>query len=495
MSAEAPLTYDDIRALSKELGRPAHTLIALAPDNDPFYLQPSRRAQAMWFADLWKRLGASAGMHLRRFHYQVISQARPVLKLDGTTYENTMNCWIGLGQASRDARFMGLVPAEHFVDRRNNEPILYLDGADDTDACLTTEFTEPDIADKALPSVSFEEPDMPERPCLYLTRPTIGQRFHVELWCEKTTVNTVLEPLAQQYGCNLITGAGEQSLTACVDLIERVRASGKPTRILYISDFDPAGMGMPVAVARKVEFEIRKAEIGLDIQVRPIVLTHDQCERYRLPRTPMKETEKRMAHFEGRFGEGATELDALEALHPRQLRKIVKREIERYHDANLADRVRATVADVNAEIADIEERIEDEHREDIEALDSAWAKIVKQCLALQTQMEARLAQIQAKIDAWHERARPTWQAMSESLREQAPDLDAFDWPEPAEGEEDDDPLFDSTRDYLDQIDRYKLHLGKPTERRTYGSRPERLREKARLYKARARRRVNRKGTR
>jgi hypothetical protein len=368
----------------------------------------AERAQARWFADLWKRLGAGAGMHLRRLHYQIISQAKPVMRVDGTPYENTTNCWINLGQASRDARFMGLIPAEHFVDRRNNEPIIYLDATSDTEPALTTNFTQPYIPDDAVPSVSFEETDMPYMPSLQLHPPAIGQRFHVELWCEKTTANNVLEPLARTCRCNLITGAGEQSLTACLDVIGRVKESGKPTRILYISDFDPAGMSMPVAVARKLEFEIRTTGADLDIQVRPIVLTHKQCERYRLPRTPMKETEKRMAHFEGRFGEGATELDALEALLPGQLRKIVKREIERYHDADLADRIRETVDEVNAEIADIEAQIEDEHRDEIEALKSDWAEIVEAGLALQEQMEARAAQIQAKIDAWEERAKPTW---------------------------------------------------------------------------------------
>ena len=42
-------------------------------------------------------------------------------------------------------------------------------------------------------------------------------------------------------------------------------------------------------------------------------------------------------------------------------------------------------------------------------------------------------------------------------------LDEYDWPTPANGNEDADPLFDSTRDYLEQIDRYKEHQGKPTE--------------------------------
>jgi hypothetical protein len=40
------------------------------------------------------------------------------------------------------------------------------------------------------------------------------------------------------------------------------------------------------------------------------------------------------------------------------------------------------------------------------------------------------------------------------------------WPEPNEGDEDDDPLYDSTRDYEEQIDRFKLYQGKPTERKS-----------------------------
>jgi hypothetical protein len=47
----------------------------------------------------------------------------------------------------------------------------------------------------------------------------------------------------------------------------------------------------------------------------------------------------------------------------------------------------------------------------------------------------------------------------------APNPDGHDWPEAREANEDDDPLFDSTRDYIEQMDRYKEFQGKPTERR------------------------------
>jgi hypothetical protein len=408
MPDRSNIDYDGINALAAKLDRPPRSLIALAPDNDPFFIRPGRRAAAEWFADLWAQLGAGAGMHVRRFHYLLISQETVVEMIDGRRYENTQNCWSHLVQASRDARFLKLVPAEHFVDRRNDDPIIHVEDVADSDAQIGVEFDEPWVGEDAVPSVQFEATDMPSAPFLHLEPPTLSQPYHIEIWCEKTAVNSVLEPLAQSYRCNLITGSGELSATACVNVVERAQAGGRPVRILYISDFDPAGRSMPVAVARKIEFELRSRKLDLDLQVRPIALTHEQCTRYRLPRTPIKETERRAAGFESRFGEGATELDALEALRPGQLRRIVKREIERYHDAGLNERIRATAAEVQDEIADIEAEIEAEHRDELDALESAWAEITAEGEALAAEMEEQRERLQAKIDAWKERANPTW---------------------------------------------------------------------------------------
>jgi gas vesicle protein len=186
-----------------------------------------------------------------------------------------------------------------------------------------------------------------------------------------------------------------------------------------------------------------------------------------------------MSAFEGRFGEGATELDALEALHPGELRKIVEREIERYHDADLDDRIEQTVAEVRGEIRELQANIEDEHRDEIEELEADWEEISDEAEALRAEIEEKQEKLQAKIEAWEERAEPTWQAIAESLNEQAPDVDSFEWPEPDEGDEDEDPLYDSRRGYVEQIDRYKEFQGKPTEQRAYASRPERLKKNRR----------------
>jgi hypothetical protein len=69
------------------------------------------------------------------------------------------------------------------------------------------------------------------------------------------------------------------------------------------------------------------------------------------------------------------------------------------------------------------------------------------------------------IEAFQARAFLILDAVDEDLRASSPDINDFDfdWPEPAEGDEDDDPLFDSTRDYFEQNDRYRVHQGTPED--------------------------------
>ena len=64
------------------------------------------------------------------------------------------------------------------------------------------------------------------------------------------------------------------------------------------------------------------------------MLTKQQCVDYQLPRTPIKESDRRKSGFEERHGEGATELDALEALHPGEMGDILQQAIGPYVDVD-----------------------------------------------------------------------------------------------------------------------------------------------------------------
>jgi hypothetical protein len=297
-----------------------------------------------------------------------------------------------------------------------------------------------------------ESREMPTPPEAWLTADSYGrgrrQPYRVELWCEKSTMNGILEPIARRYGMTFVPGTGETSATRCLQVIERVETDPgcRPVRILYISDFDPAGQSMPVTAARKIEF-FAQQESDLDIQLVPIALTHDQCVEFELPRTPLKATEMRKEKFEERFGTGATELDALEALHPGVLARIVQQEVLRFHDDTLNERTRDAARPIANRLAEVTDAAQNRHREDIDRLRAKFEKIAEDYAEACAQWEAE--------------AEPVWQMIADEIDGEIDGImDGVEWPEPREADEYDDPLYDSMRDYEDQIDSYKMFQGK-----------------------------------
>ena len=266
----------------------------------------------------------------------MVSLPERPLKRSGSRYENTERDWNTLNDASVDARALALVDGDKFTDRRAGEPVFVAEDKDDKPdrgamiggygAWLDDPPKEAAFFVQYFPK-RFELPELPDA---YVAVPEFGEPYALEVWCEKSTVNDILEPQAQRLNFTLITGLGELSWTHCLWHVRRVLAHGKKTRILYISDFDPAGNRMPTSVARKIEILLRRDGHDLDIRLDPILLTREQVERYRLPRIPIKSSDAGKKDFEDRFGEGAVELDALEAIHPGELARIVEAEVAFY---------------------------------------------------------------------------------------------------------------------------------------------------------------------
>jgi len=297
-----------------------------------------------------------------------------------------------------------------FVDRRNPEPEQYAHFWGETTPSYSV--TNPFNGDIRLPGFAVRG----------YTDSNL-QPYLLEVWVEKTTMNDVLTPLCRRYGANLITGAGELSITATLDLVRRAEKAGRPCRIFYVSDFDPAGYGMPVSVARKIEFFLSEYDLDLDVRLEPIVLTRDQVRMYRLPRTPIKATEGRKGAFEDIHGEGAVELDAMEALHPGELRRIVEAAFLAYYD----------------------QEIEAEAREQ--------QRLLEEILG-----EARsdaLDDLQTEVQELQEQLRGLFDKMTERLEAIEVDLEEYPVPEPDEAAESDGQLFSSKRGYMEQLSYYE----------------------------------------
>jgi hypothetical protein len=253
-------------------------------------------------------------------------------------------------------------------------------------------------------------------------------------------MNDVLEPLCQSYGMNLQTGLGELSITASLALVHRLQEAGKPARIFYVSEFDPAGQSMPVSVSRKVEYFVRTLGLEVDVRVFPVILTAEQVQYYQLPRTPIKDTERRRGGFEDRYGEGAVELDALEALYPGELQALLRQGIAYYYDTTLEQRTREVQAALERDLALIWQQVTGRFSGDIEALRAVHAE-------LQQEFGTRMA-------GYSEQLQALWQAMRSELDLSIPHLEYYPLPEPAFADEFGDGLYNSARDYLEQIEAY-----------------------------------------
>lgn len=265
--------------------------------------------------------------------------------------------------------------------------------------------------------------------------------------CEKSTMNDILEPIAQEYGATLQIGVGELSITRSLRLAQRIAEKGKPARIFYISDFDPAGKSMPVAVARKLEYFAHDLGLDLDAQLYPLVLTEDQCRDYRLPRTPIKDTEKRGAAFESRFGAGATELDALQALYPGELERIVRGALDDFYDHELARRVRRARNELYEAMEAARQEVLERHVEAIGEVEGAYQTLTEE--------------FRERLAAWDEGRKALWSDIADELADAQPELDSYPVPEPEwSSKYGDDALYNSERDYVTQIGAYKVFQGK-----------------------------------
>jgi len=435
------MDYETIKVLAKQSRQRVTDLIALSPANDPFYSgTPKDRENGEWFAVLWRRFGYISGVHLRRVHYQIVSQNPPVAMPNGLPYENTEKCWAWLGEAAKQARYLGLVDPADFDDRRNPGPVLHLTPKGEPAYIGVISGLDDDDDGSQLP-------DFPDPPDYWIGRYEGQQRYHVEVWCEKSTMNDILIPMCERYGANLQTGLGELSITKILEGVRRFEASGRPGRILYISDFDPAGQTMPFSAARKFEFFVRSlGEASVELRLIHIALSAEQVRAYQLPRVPIKDDEKRKAGFEERFGEGAVELDALEALHPGTLRDLVRSEIGRYYDARLSTRVYLARLALHRDLQARHAAILAEHAEEIAALEAEYEQI--------------RADVEERMASHSERRRDLWQAISAELEAAQPDIADYPIPEAEAGDEHTDALYDSGRDYLEQLAAYKAFQGK-----------------------------------
>jgi len=232
--------------------------------------------------------------------------------------------------------------------------------------------------------------------CLF--NPQLQQAYHVEIWTEKTTINDILEPIGKAYNVNIQSFSGQSTSTKVFELIERISNIDKPVRILYISDYDSYGHNMPVACARKIQWFLDTMDSEQDVKLEKILLTQEQVEEYELPAAPDSRNK--------------VEIDALEVYHPSETERIVRAAVCRYVDLELERQILDRNAAIQRAVYDAFMENEEIIRELIENLDFEEAEHLS----------------------------------NDSL----PSAESID--------ESNEALYDSSRDYLEQVQVFREHL-------------------------------------
>ena len=473
--------------------------LILNPDTDPFNIAAASkryRAWGRWFCDLFHQfygLDLRNPAHLRRIHYRLVSNETPISMVGSVAqdyaisstwivpraskkkqgeqagderpnvYLNTNDCWLRLCKAAKWARQLDMIDSDRIIDNRSPEAIR-----NDWDQHQNASPVQPvwainhhsfDLDEFGLDDIYL--PDEPPQPRLAIEGIRYWeQRYshYIEVWVEKSTMNDILQPICADYGVTFQTGVGEMSITRVREMMKRIVELDRPARIFYLSDFDPGGISMPMSVARKIEYAIRSDNPDLDLQLIPLALGRDQVEQYGLPTIPIKESEMRADKFMKRQEvDGAVELDALEALHPGELARIVTDAIQPFRDADsdLSDDLESLDNRLSRRASAVNDECRKRYGERLDQLENEFQRI---CESVEFGFMDLQDQFQEQITEWIHRAKPVYDEAKDYLDANRPQLDPDDIPTP-DLVRHSDPLMDSEFSYMQQMQRYRRHTG------------------------------------
>jgi hypothetical protein len=315
-------------------------------------IQLAEYRDACWFADVWTK-HCLPGMHLRGIHYRLVSvgtvtmaagvrphegrgrpAADPVLDAICLPYENNAFCWLYLQKAALSARYHRLVDARDFEEHRSPKPEI------------NTAWRETPTPGIELP-LEWPEDGFPQPEVTGYDYSNADQPITVEVVCEKSTMDDILAPLCRVLRVNYQPLTGMFSTTRLVEMLCRAQ---KPAVVLYISDLDAAGCNMPTAFAEALSYYQPIYAPHIDIKLKQIALTEAQVVRYGLPRNVIdKEKESPYnRQFRAEHPLGPCELDALEAIRPGELARLVREAVRPYFDKRFSFRLNQAHDDAQA---------------------------------------------------------------------------------------------------------------------------------------------------
>lgn len=147
---------------------------------------------------------------------------------------------------------------------------------------------------------------------LYRRNPWATQPVVAEVWAEADTLSQMLWQAADPAAVPLVVCRGNSSLSqlflSAFEIYRRWTANEQRTVILYVGDFDPAGMDMSDGLHQRL---VDVGAPGEAFKVERVAVTPEQIATYRLPPHEPKHKDARTPQFVARYGVGCVEADAL----------------------------------------------------------------------------------------------------------------------------------------------------------------------------------------
>jgi hypothetical protein len=242
-------------------------------------------------------------LSLRTLHYNLLNDPplRHASKLD-SRYRNDRKSYQDLSDLCTRARLAGLISFNAIAD--DTRPVTIWKVYDDPRHFIRSELN-----------------DFMKR---YWRNLMVSQPNHLEIVCEKNTVEPMLRSVAAQYTIPITSGRGFASIPPRYEMAQRFKRSGKDSLVLIVmSDFDPSGESIAHSFAQSM-----RDDFGIkDIVAVKAGLTYEQVQEMELHTDfEAKRSDSRYKAFVEKYGSDVYELEAVNP--PNRLQRMLRKTID-----------------------------------------------------------------------------------------------------------------------------------------------------------------------
>lgn len=150
---------------------------------------------------------------------------------------------------------------------------------------------------------------------------------YVEVWCESRSIAGIIQRDCEEMAVSLYPAGGFSSLTLAYQAAEYITYATddgrKPAEVIYIGDYDPAGVLIDGAIERELRQHLSR---DVCLTFHRIAINAEQVEMHDLPTKPRKATDRRALHI--------TSTVEAEAMPARVMRQMLREKVESFLPAD-----------------------------------------------------------------------------------------------------------------------------------------------------------------